>query len=59
VKEAAPAQYTPPAELAARCEGLVAELQAAVERVESAPGEGVFIKASSRSAKDAPTSQVI
>jgi hypothetical protein len=35
----------------------VVELQAAVERVESAPGEGVFIKASSRSAKDAPTSQ--
>ena len=51
-----PGPFAPPPELAERAARLASSLQAAVERVRATDGAPVFIKASSRSAKDAPTS---
>ena len=48
--------FVPPPELAERTARLASKLQAAIERVRGGEGHPVFIKASSRSAKDAPTS---
>lgn len=52
-----PSQFAPPAELAERAAAMAERLQVAIESVRHGEGEPVFIKASSRSAKDAPTSQ--
>ena len=49
-------QFAPSLELTERTARLASTLQAAVERVRATDGAPVFIKASSRSAKDAPTS---
>ena len=51
------AAYTVPDGLAARLDALAGSLQAVIDRVQARPGAGVFVKASSRSAKDAPTSR--
>jgi len=51
------AAYTVPDGLAARLGALAGSLQAVIDRVQARPGAGVFVKASSRSAKDAPTSR--
>jgi hypothetical protein len=51
------AQYTPPADIQRRTDELAVELQEAIDRVRCSASEPVFIKASSRSAKDAPTSR--
>lgn len=55
------AAYSPPPELAARVARLAAGLDRCIDSVRGGSaadtGRGVFIKASSRSAKDAPTSQ--
>jgi hypothetical protein len=56
-EERRPSEFVPPDELAERTGAMARRLQVAVESVRRAEGEPVFIKASSRSAKDAPTSQ--
>ena len=52
-----PSEFVPPPELVERAAAMAERLQLAVESVREAEGKPVFIKASSRSAKDAPTSQ--
>ena len=56
VESLPPSDFVPPPELAEATGRLSDILQAAVERVRGGDGLPVFIKASSRSAKDAPTS---
>jgi hypothetical protein len=55
-EELAPTEFVMPVEMAEHVSAVAELLQAAVERVREAEGRPVFIKASSRSAKDAPTS---